>query len=168
MEKMNAVTIATYPNGGKVEKYTNGRYNPNDIIDIENIANIRAYQDGVTVQILPAIDSPKDPDYSMIFPELVGTEYEGKCPDMRVITRIGSRTYVEYESYRKPFSMKKVTKMLSRGAEQASNIIIDIRGTKVTNKSVRDRVQNLRQQKSFTKTINSVWLYNGFSIEKVI
>ena len=34
--------------------------------------------------------------------------------------------------------------------------------------ATNDRVQNLRQQKSFTKTINSVWLYNGFSIEKVI
>lgn len=163
---MEVKMIAQFPQG-KVFIY-NGEYNKKDIDDLQRIASWIANYLGGSIYILPRISSIKDPKYDIIFSGLRGTEYEGKCPDLRVITTIGNKTYVEYESYAKPFSMKKVTKMLSRGAEQASNIIIDVRGTTVTKKSVRDRIEKLKRQKSFDKTINSVWIYNGSGIEKVI
>lgn len=156
-------TIAEYENGGRVEKYINGMYNENDIVDLEKIAKIKAETEGVRVQIQPIIDSPKDVNYGRVFPELVGTEYEGKCPDLRVITNIDEKTYVEYESFekKKPFKMRKVYHMLKHGAAQASNIVLDIRGTTVTSRGVKGRVEKLKGQKDFTKKIEEVWLYDG-------
>lgn len=160
-------TIAVFPSGGSVQVYNVGKYNPSDYNDLVDIAMIRAERDGARVQILPAIDSIEDPNYARLFPELLGTEYERKCPDFRIITQEDNgRTLVEYETYKKdePFEVGKVTRMIKKGSEQARNIIIDTRGTSMTVRGVRRRIEKLLQQKSFNRVIDSVWMYDGENV----
>jgi len=98
MEEDGRITVAVFPNGGKVEKYSIGEYNDADKSDLENIAFIKASKEGSIVQILPKIDAD-NPLYKNVFPDLEGTIYERKCPDLRVITIREGRRYIEYESH---------------------------------------------------------------------
>lgn len=57
--------------------------------------------------------------------------------------------------------------MLSRGAKQSSNIVIDVRGTNVTKKTINSKIQHLKEQVSNKGDIESVWLYDGEGLERV-
>ena len=131
---------------------TNSDYN-----DLLSIACHFA-RNGKNVKVLAPIHY-KDPRYHEIFGALIGTEYYRKCPDLLI-----DGEFYEYESYEAPFEIEKVERMVSRGAKQSSDIVIDVRESSVTKKVVNNKIQRLKGQKSFQSTINSVWIYDGETV----
>ena len=104
----------------------------------------------------------KDPTYHRVFGPLIGTMYFRKCPDLLI-----DGEFYEYESYEEPFEMEKVVRMLARGSRQSSDIIIDVRGASATKNGINSRIRKLRAQKSFKGVINSVWAYDGTTVDVV-
>ena len=104
----------------------------------------------------------KDPTYHRVFGPLIGTMYFRKCPDLLI-----DGEFYEYESYERPFQMERIERMITRGTKQAGNIVIDIRESSATKKVINDKIQRLKGQKSFSNPINSVWIYNGETVEEV-
>ena len=134
---------------------TNSDYN--DLISIACcFANI-----GKEVKVLSPIHY-KDPKYHEVFGALIGTEYYRKCPDLLV-----DGEFYEYESYERPFEMEKVERMITRGAKQSSDIVIDIRESLATRKVVNNKIERLKGQKSFKSTITTVWIFDGEKVEMV-
>lgn len=134
---------------------TNSDYN-----DLLSIACLFAKK-GITAKVLSPIHF-KDPKYHEVFGTLIGTEYYRKCPDLQI-----DGVYYEYESYERPFEMEKIERMISRGAKQSGDIVIDIRESSATKRAVNNKIQRLKRQKSFHSAINSVWIYDGETVEVV-
>ena len=134
---------------------TNSDYN--DLISIA----CKYARRGKEVQVLSPIHF-KDPKYHDVFGALIGTEYYRKCPDLLV-----DGVFYEYESYERPFEMEKIERMITRGAKQSSDIVIDIRESSATKKVINNKIQKLKRQKSFHNAIDSVWIYDGEKVEMV-
>ena len=66
-----------------------------------------------------------------------------------------------------PFEMEKVERMITRGAKQSSDIVIDIRESLATRKVVNNKIERLKGQKSFKSTITTVWIFDGEKVEMV-
>ena len=131
-----------------------------DYNDLISIACCFA-KNGKDVNILSPIHY-KDPKYHELFGALIGTEYYRKCPDLLV-----DGVFYEYESYEHPFEMEKIERMITRGAKQSRDIVIDISESSATKRVVNDKIQRLKMQKSFQSTIDSVWVYDGETVEIV-
>lgn len=88
--------------------------------------------------------------YNRVYGDLIGTKYEGKCPDLIVEDK-----YYEVEGYVPPFTSDKVSRMLSHGLKQSSVIIIN------NTKGASDRyIRRLIYARLENKTrIDEVWLY---------
>lgn len=163
---LKTIEVYSFLNGGRVEKYSVGDYNATDINDLKTIAKIKAAKEGSVVQILPKIDS-NSPLYSVIYSDLIGTIYERKCPDLRIISKRNQQVYVEYESYARPFRARSLSRMLNRGSKQASSLIIDVRETSITPQYVRRQIRRNLLDSDFKRPIERVWIYNGNEIRKV-
>ena len=131
-----------------------------DYNDLISIACCFA-KNGKDVNILSPIHY-KDPKYHELFGALIGTEYYRKCPDLLV-----DGVFYEYESYEHPFEMEKIERMITRGAKQSRDIVIDISESSATKRVVNDKIQRLKMQKSFQSTLDSVWVYDGETVEIV-
>ncbi len=107
-----------YKNGGKLYIHPNADKDKVDYHPIINIGKHFAKQ-GEVVRITPRVHI-KSPEYRWIYGKLIGTKYEGKCPDLQV----GEKFY-EFEGFVKPWSKKKVGRMLSHGLQQSSYLIVD-------------------------------------------
>jgi len=97
----------------------------------------------------------KSNEYSIVFGALQGTKYWGKNPDLLV----GDKFY-EYESYVRPYTNKKISRMLSHGMAQSDKIIID-------NKDKQEDwyIQKLIEARlRVGATINEVWLLESTGI----
>ena len=163
---LNYIEVASFPNGGRVVKYDFGEYNCHDVADLEKIGIIKARQEGAVVQILPKIEK-ESIYYNIIFADLIGTIYDRKCPDLRVITKKRGKYYVEYESFTRPFKARALSRMLNRGSRQANSIIIDVRETSITPAFVRRQIRRNLLDPDFKRPIKRIWIYNGNSLRKV-
>ena len=134
---------------------TNSDYN-----DLLSIACHFA-RNGKNAQVLAPIHY-KDTRYHDIFGALIGTEYYRKCPDLLI-----DGEFYEYESYEPPFEMEKVERMVSRGAKQSRNIVIDVRESSATKKVVNNKIKRLKSQKTFESKIESIWAFDGETVELV-
>lgn len=161
-----SILLSSFSSGGKVEKYAVGTYNTNDYPDLKKIAELKASAEGVTVQLMPKIDSD-DPKYWELYPDLKGTIYERKCPDLRIITIRGNNRYVEYESYARPFKPRSLSRMINRGSKQADSIVVDIRDTNITKEYVQRQVRRNLNDPDFHRPINRVWTYDGNILRRV-
>lgn len=142
-----------YPNGGKLLIHPNVEKGKTDYHPIVNIGQHFAKQ-GHIVKITPRVHI-KSSEYKTIYGGLMGTKYEGKCPDLQ----IGKR-YYEFEGFVKPWNKKKVGRMLSHGMAQSPYIIID------NSKGGSDRHirKAIMARMKLSKEIKEVWLYEGGKI----
>lgn len=154
------ILYKTFPSGGTVSLMTGLDKTSSDYSDLISIACCFA-RAGRYVIILSPVHY-KDQLYGQVFGKLIGTKYERKCPDLLI-----DGNYYEYESYERPYETEKIERMISRGAKQAPNIVIDIRESSVTKKVISNKVQRLKGQKSFKSQIASVWIYDGEIVEMV-
>ena len=74
---------------------------------------------GHEVKITPRVHI-KSPDYDVIYGNLKGTRYYGKCPDFCV-----NDLFYEFEGYQPPWRKKKLNRMITNGVKQSDRIVID-------------------------------------------
>jgi hypothetical protein len=140
----------SFDSGGRIE-IIDGYAPKSDHNDLVSIARNFAIS-GKVVQI-PTPIHHRDAAYKQVFGTLIGTRYERKCPDLIIDGK-----FYEYESFSPPFKKRKVSNMISHGAEQAERIIIN------NNKGCCDRyimanIHNRLKNKKFTHNIDEVWTY---------
>lgn len=136
-----------YKNGGKLLIHPNVDKDKGDYHPMVVIGQHFAKQ-GKTVKLTPRVHI-KDPEYKRIYSGLLGTKYEGKCPDLQ----IGNKHY-EFESFSKPWKKNKVKRMLTNGVVQSQYIIID------NSKGASDRyIRKCIMAKKRLSTIEEVWIY---------
>jgi len=111
-------TYKKYKSGGDVLIHELINKKASDYKDILTIA-VNFAKQGETVKLTPVLYY-KSEAYQEIYGALDGTKYERKCPDLK----IGNYFY-EYESFKPPFRLRKLSRMLSHGGRQSSRIIIN-------------------------------------------
>ncbi|MCR5714405.1 MAG: hypothetical protein K6F98_05700 [Bacteroidales bacterium] len=125
--------VKRYPNGGVIEKHSSfkdklraakdpasltneERRKQADAERIMRVAELAASR-GSHVEIMTEIHR-KSPDYRRFFGELIGTKYEGKCPDLRIDGK-----FYEHEGFES--EKNAITHMISKGLKQCNRLIIE-------------------------------------------
>lgn len=145
-----------FKNGGRVLIHDEVDKKKSDYKDLLTIA-IEAAKQGESVKLLPSVHV-KSPQYERYFGHLIGTQYEGKCPDMLW----GEDRYYEYEGYIGEWRKNKVRRMISHGIKQSDKIIIK------NNNGASDRFirKSIMQRIETSKSIAELWLYEKGKIRK--
>lgn len=141
-------SVKEYKNGGKVLIHELVNKKDPDYKDLYNVSNFFA-KDGKIAKILPKLHY-KDVKYNEIYGNLKGSKYEGKCPDIEV-----NGNFIEYESFKRPFTAKKISRMLSHGIKQSNKLILDNRkgaSIRYIKKIIEDRIR-------IGQRIDEVWIY---------
>jgi hypothetical protein len=108
----------SYKNGGTLYVHQDADTDKTDYRGIYNICNEFAKK-GHEVKITPRVHI-KSPDYDVIYGNLKGTRYYGKCPDFCV-----NDLFYEFEGYQPPWRKKKLNRMITNGVKQSDRIVID-------------------------------------------
>jgi SPP1 gp7 family putative phage head morphogenesis protein len=114
--------LKSYKNGGSIESHSLVDVKNSDYKSISQCCNYFA-KTGAKTEILPKVHF-KSEDYKTIYKDLIGTKYEGKCPDFRVDGK-----YYELEGFEKSENKNKASKMLTRGLKQSNRIVIEDDGS---------------------------------------
>lgn len=117
-EEPKKVLLKEFKNGGSLSEYDSVPHSNSDYKALRTIGRIFAKK-GSDVCLTPRIHFKSDL-YKKIYGKLMGTLYERKCPDLRIDGK-----FYEYEGFQRPWSKKKVSRMLSHGIKQSDRIIID-------------------------------------------
>ncbi|MBR6639863.1 MAG: hypothetical protein IKL35_05825, partial [Muribaculaceae bacterium] len=104
---------------GKGEIRINRNVNRSDS-DFEKLYQIAEYfaNEGEVVELTPKMSRPPKFKYECIYGDLIGTKYEGKCPDLR----IGGKWY-EHEGFITNNPKRAFSNMVAHGLKQSSRII---------------------------------------------
>ena len=138
-----------YKNGGALYIHPEVEKGKGDYNAILTMSRLFA-KDGHRVKITPRLHV-KSEDYKTIYASLVGTRYEGKCPDFEV-----DGVFYEYEGFSKPWKKRKVKNMLTHGMKQSPNVVID--NTKgCSDRFIRSTV--IKKLQANNGVLNEVWIY---------
>ena len=137
-----------YANGGTLYIHQDLDRKKSDFNAIKTIGSHFA-KEGHTVEMTPTVHHLSK-EYQEIYSALKGTQYERKCPDLKIDGR-----FYEYEGFVKPWKKDKVRRMFSHGLKQAPNLIID--NTKgCSDRYIRKMI--IARQKINTR-MDEVWIY---------
>ena len=75
---------------------------------------------GATVELTPKMSRPSKFKYECIYEDLIGTKYEGKCPDLRI-----DGLWYEHEGFITDNPKRAFSNMMAHGLKQSSRIIIN-------------------------------------------
>ncbi len=142
-----------FENRGRVEIHSEVNINQNDYSVLLLISCVFA-NNGQIVQILPKLHF-KDALYKEIFGSLVGSRYEGKCPDLK----IGDYFY-EHEGFVSNNPKTNFSNMLRRGLKQSSRLIIEDCGITFDHIK-RTCVRRIEE----SHMINEVWVLKNDKVE---
>ncbi|MCX6220898.1 MAG: hypothetical protein NTZ69_07905 [Bacteroidia bacterium] len=144
-----------FENNGRVEIHSEVDKDKNDYSDLLMISCEFAKM-GRIVQVLPKLHF-KDKRYKEIFGGLIGTKYEGKCPDLKICDH-----FFEYEGFISNNPKTNFSNMLRRGLNQSSHIII--KDCNITFDHIkRTCIQRIRE----AHIIDEVWVMKNSKIELV-
>jgi len=149
-------TIKSYENGGKIISTSLVDKKANDYSTVLNCCDHFAKQGNVT-QILPKAFI-KSPDYKKYFEDLIGTIYEGKCPDFKV-----GRLYYEHEGFVTKNKDNSLRNMLSRGVKQSSRIIIMDNGS--SDNHIK-RIVFMRKKEG--QKIDEIWIDKNGQLRRLL
>lgn len=93
--------------------------NDSDYNKLYQIAEYYA-EKGLVVELTPKMSRPSKFKYECIYNDLIGTKYEGKCPDLRI-----DGLWYEHEGFVTDNPKRAFSNMLSHGLKQSNRIIID-------------------------------------------
>jgi hypothetical protein len=150
MRKSLFKSYKKFENGGKIE-ITEGYKKKSDHKDLVSISRFFA-QNGDSVKITTDIHF-KDEKYKEVFGELIGTQYERKCPDLLI-----NGKFYEYERYVPPFNKEKISHMIKKGSMQSPYIIIN-NNKGASDRYIRRNILERLNDKNFKRDIDEVWLY---------
>ncbi len=143
--------IKKFKNGGRVFSHIFVDKKASDYKDILTIS-VEFARDGKTVVITPKLHH-KSIEYQSVYRDLLNTKYSQKCPDIKV-----DNSFYEYESYAPPFSARKISNMIKRGAAQSPKIIIN-NNKGASDRYIRRSIINRINDKNFKHEIEEVWIY---------
>ena len=115
----NYCTIATFDNGGEVLVHVSVSEYDSDYQKLLAIALFFARQ-GKHVVLTPKLTRSPKFEYAKIYGSLIGTKYEGKCPDMLIDGK-----WYEHEGFTSEKPKNAFRNMLTHGLKQSERIIID-------------------------------------------
>ena len=138
-----------YKNGGALYIHPKVEKGKGDYKAILTMSRQLAKQ-GHKVKITPRLHV-KSEEYKVIYASLIGTRYEGKCPDFEV-----DGVFYEYEGFSKPWKKRKVKNMLTHGMKQSPNVVID--NTKgCSDRFIRRTV--IKKLQANNGVLSEVWIY---------
>ena len=138
-----------YKNGGALYIHSEVEKNKGDYNTILTMARQFA-KEGHKARITPRLHV-KSEEYKTVYAPLIGTIYEGKCPDFEV-----DGVFYEYEGFCKPWKKRKVKNMLTHGMKQSPNVIID--NTKgCSDRFIRSTI--IKKLQAGNGVLNEVWIY---------
>lgn len=138
-----------YKNGGALYIHPEVEKSKGDYKAILTMSRQLAKQ-GHKVRITPRLHV-KSEEYKVIYASLIGTRYEGKCPDFEV-----DGVFYEYEGFSKPWKKRKVKNMLTHGMKQSPNVVID--NTKgCSDRFIRSTV--IKKLQANNGVLSEVWIY---------
>ncbi len=145
--------VKSFDNGGEVAVHDLVNRKAGDYQDILSICTHFAKK-GSKTKILPQVHF-KNPLYKSLYGDLIETPFENKCPDFKV-----ENHFYEYESHTRPFNKNKIRKMISRGLEQSSRIVID------NSKGAPDHyiMRTIDNRMKVNQKIDELWLYEDGKI----
>lgn len=112
--------IKEFENGGKVSVHQLINTEESDYDKLVETATYFAKTFGEDVKLTPKISRPPKFVYQNIYHSLMGTDYEGKCPDILV----GNKWY-EHEGFITDNAKRAFSNMMNHGLKQSSRIVID-------------------------------------------
>lgn len=115
----NYQTVNTYRNGGRVLVHEQVSSEDSDYKKLESIASGFAAL-GNEVRLTPKMTRPPKFDYESIYKSLMGTKYEGKCPDLLV-----GNLWYEHEGFTSTNPKRAFSNMMNHGLKQSSRLVID-------------------------------------------
>ena len=147
--------VKSYKNGGTIESHSLVDKKASDYDSVKQCCNYFA-KTGAKTEILPKVHFKSD-EYKTIYKDLIGTKYEGKCPDFRVDGK-----YYELEGFEKNDNKNKASKMLTRGVKQSNRIVIEDDGS--TDNHLKKLI-NFRIKEG--QEIEEVWVKNNDTLRKI-
>ena len=146
--------LERFDSGGVIESYPIIDKSTKDYSRIHSAA-VSFAKEGHHVIMAPKFDSPKScPAYEEIFHALIGTKYEGKCPDLCI-----DGVWYEHEGFTTKKPKNAIRNMFNHGLEQSSRIIIE--DPHLADWQIRNSIKN-RQKTG--KQIDEVWVKTGSRI----
>ena len=109
----------------------------------------------MNVKLTPKMSRPKKFVYQNIYHSLIGTKFEGKCPDMLIDGK-----WYEHEGFISENPKRAFRNMLTHGLKQSNRIIID--KPELTDAYMK-RV--IYQRVKDGQTITEVWLKDGNKLQ---
>ena len=118
-----------------------------DFKDINSIS-IEFAKQGDKIEITPRIHY-KDKLYKVIYKELIGTKFEGKCPDFKK-----NGKFYEYENFVTENPKKALNNMLSRGFKQSDRLVINDDGSTINHMKKIIKFHLIKN-----KSVSEVWVF---------
>ena len=112
-------TKKEYPNGGKVQVHQLVNPDDSDFKKLMSIADFFAKQ-GQETKLTPKMSRPQKFVYQNIYHSLMGTKYEGKCPDLLIDGK-----WYEHEGFTSSNPKNAFRNMMYDGLIQSNRLIID-------------------------------------------
>jgi hypothetical protein len=142
-------TILKNKNGGEILVHKLVSKNDSDYNRLITIAN-EFSKNGSIVKLTPKMTRPPRFEYNEIYKDLVGTKYEGKCPDLLIDGK-----FYEHEGFKTENAKRAFSNMLSHGLKQSSRVIIEKPELteRYMQRSIFDRLKS-------GININEIWLLN--------
>ena len=138
-----------YKNGGALYIHRETEKSTGDYKAILTMSRQFA-KEGSEVKITPRLHI-KSEAYETVYAKLIGSKYEGKCPDFEVDGK-----FYEYEGFVKPWKKRKIKNMLTHGMKQSPNVVID--NTKgCSDRFIRSTI--IKKLQANNGVLNEVWIY---------
>lgn len=118
-EDLRYETKKEYPNKGKVQVHRLVNPKDSDYHKLMKVADSFA-KDGAEVKLTPKMSRPQKFVYQNIYHSLMGTKYEGKCPDLLI-----DGQWYEHEGFVSDNPKRAFRNMITHGLKQSNRIIID-------------------------------------------
>ena len=118
--------------------------------DFERLMDVARHfaKDGAEVKLTPKMTRPPRFQYECVYADLIGTKFEGKCPDLNVDGK-----WYEHEGFVTDNPKRALKNMLNDGLKQANRLIID-------QPDLTDRyiLHNILVRKKQGQDIKEVWI----------
>ena len=133
---------------GTVTIHTLINRNDSDFNKLNEIATFFAREQGAEVILTPQMSRPPKFKYECVYASLVGTKYEGKCPDLRI-----NGIWYEHEGFTSDKPKRAFSNMMNHGLKQSDYLIIDR-----PNLTERYMIRSILGRVKSGEAIAEVWL----------
>ena len=118
-----------------------------DYADLVRIAENFA-KEGAVASLTPKMSRPPKFRYECIYGDLVGTKYEGKCPDLNIDGK-----WYEFEGFTSDNPKRALKNMLNHGLKQSNRLIIE--QPELTDRYI---LHNILTRANSGQDIQEIWL----------